>query len=153
MVVVKLPQQKDLFTKRFRQTRRNEGECHSLHIPLVSLLKWALKPDVLFRHVPNGEHRDPATARKLKAMGVLPGCADLEFFWRGDTGTVRVLFLELKLSRNKLSDTQKRFAEWAVYTGAEYMVAKSIDAALGALRERNLLRDDVRIQSLCYSHE
>ena len=40
-----------------------------------------LRPDVIMRHVPNGEHRDPRTAAKLKAMGVLPGSADLEFHW------------------------------------------------------------------------
>lgn len=141
-----LPQQKDLFTRRFRNVRRREDEAHSLHIPLVSLLRWVMKPDVLWRHVPNGEHRDFKTARKLKAMGVLPGCADLEFFWRD--GRLRVLFMELKMPKNKLSETQSLFANRAQAIGAEHVTVKSIDDALDLLRERKLLRSDVRIDSL-----
>ena len=66
-------QQRDLFTKRYRRVVEPQKEATSLHIPLVAMLRWCLRPDVIFRHYPAGEHRDPRTAAKLKAMGVLPG--------------------------------------------------------------------------------
>ena len=51
------------------------------------MLRWCVRPDVIFRHYPAGEHRDPRTAAKLKAMGVLAGSADLEFFYRNAAGS------------------------------------------------------------------
>ena len=72
--------QKDLLTRRWRKVVVPQKEV-TLHIQLVAMLRWCLRPDVIMRHVPNGEHRDPRTAAKLKAMGVLAGSADLEFHW------------------------------------------------------------------------
>ena len=37
----------------------------------------------LLFHVPNGEKRDPITANKLKAMGVVAGIPDLVFLYKG----------------------------------------------------------------------
>jgi hypothetical protein len=45
----------------------------------------------LLWHVPNGEKRDPITANLLKAVGVVAGAPDLNFFYSG-----RVYFFEAK---------------------------------------------------------
>ena len=44
------------------------------------MLRWCLRRDVIFRHYPAGSIaiRAPRTS---KAMGVLAGSADLEFFY------------------------------------------------------------------------
>jgi hypothetical protein len=120
-----------------------------MQIQLVSLLRWCLKPTVIMRHVPNGEVRDKRTAAKLKAMGVLPGSADLEFFWKaywedaeGSHTALRVLFLELKLPGRSASDAQVEFGLAMRVAGADYAVVRSIDAALFELGKHDLLRAD-----------
>jgi hypothetical protein len=144
--------QRDLFTRRWRKLAEPAKEVTSLHIPLVAMLRWCVRPDVIWRHVPNGEHRDPRTAAKLKAMGILPGSADLEFFWQrywqdqeGLYSELRVLFLELKLPRRKPSEAQDAFALAAKMLGAEYHVATSIDEAINLLGERGLIKSNVEV--------
>ena len=72
------PMQRDLLTRRWRKLVEPQRE-DTMHIQLVTMLRWCLRPDVIMRHVPNGEDRTPRIGAKLKAMGVLPGSADLEF--------------------------------------------------------------------------
>ena len=138
-------QQRDLFTKRYRRVVEPQKEATSLHIPLVAMLRWCLRPDVIFRHYPAGEHRDPRTAAKLKAMGVLPGSADLEFFYRNAAGVPCLLFLELKLPGRKCSEAQMGFALAMKLLGAEYEVACSIDEAIGVIGKRGLIRSNVEV--------
>ena len=114
--------QAHLFTDRWRKLVEPQKEVTSLHIPLVSTLRWCLRPDVIWRHYPAGELRDKRTAAKLKAMGVLAGSADLEFFYRNAAGTPCLLFLELKLPRRKPSEAQMGFALAMKLLGAEYEV-------------------------------
>ena len=141
--------QRDLFTRRWRKQLEPQKEVTSLHIPLVAMLRWCLRPDVIWRHVPNGEHRDPRTAAKLKAMGVLPGSADLEFHWaewHSVVGTMRrMLHLELKVGNRKQNAAQAGFALAMKLLGDEYHVARSIDEAIGILGERGLLRPNVEV--------
>lgn len=61
----------------------------------------------LFYHIPNGEKRDPRTAAKLKAMGLVPGAPDCPFHYRGKT-----YFFEFKKPKTgKASDDQLEFHE------------------------------------------
>src|SRR5262249_44124142 len=140
--------QRDLFTGRWRQVARPVAKEIELHIQLVSMLRWCLRPDVIFRHVPNGEHRDPRTAAKLKAMGVLPGSADLEFFW-ADAATrppiFRALFLELKLPGRKPTEQQNGFGLAMRLLGADYCIVYSVDAAINVIGEHGLIRPNVQV--------
>jgi hypothetical protein len=143
--------QRDLFTRRWRALQQPQKEV-TFHIQLVSMLRWCLRPDVIFRHIPNGEHRDPRTAAKLKAMGVLPGSADLEFHWRqyredleGSHTERRVLHLELKSGGRQRTDAQVSFALAMRLLGDDYEVARSIDEAIAILGERGLIRSDVEV--------
>ena len=140
--------QRDLFTRRWRTLVQPQKEA-AFHIQLVSMLRWCLRPDVLFRHVPNGEHRDLRTAAKLKAMGVLPGSADLEFHWCEldalERKTRRLLHLELKVGNRQRTDSQIAFALAVRLLGDEYHVARSIDEAIAILGEHGLLRSDVEV--------
>lgn len=147
-----LLKQKDLFSKRWRAVAVRSQKEVELHIQLVAMLRWCLRPDVLFRHVPNGELRDPRTAAKLKAMGVLPGSADLEFFWKhywedseGSHRALRVLFLELKSGSGSVSAAQHEFGLGMKVIGAEYHIARSIDEAIAILGSYGLIRPDVTV--------
>jgi len=136
--------QRNLFTKRWRKVVVPQREDTSLHIPLVTMLRLCLRPDVIMRHVPNGGHRDLRTAQKLKAMGTLAGSADLEFHWRDGTGR-RVLHLELKVGKRRQSDAQIAFALAMRLLGDEYHVARSIDEAITILGERGLIDPKVEV--------
>jgi hypothetical protein len=148
MIVIPF-KQRDLFTRRWRNVVGSEKEVTSLHIPLVAMLRWCIKPTVIWRHVPNGEHRDKRTAAKLKAMGVLPGGADLEFFWKSyrdhDNAELHALFLELKLPGRKPTEEQAGFGLAMMTLGAEYHVVTSIDVAIEILGTRGLIRPDIEV--------
>lgn len=139
------PQQKDLLTKRWRNVVALPVKEASFHIALVSFLRLALRPDVLFYHVPNGERRDRGAAAKLKAMGVLPGVADLQFHWLDHFKRRRVLHLELKGGRGVVSDRQKEFELAVRLLGDSYRVVRSLEEAIAVLRELALLRPGVKI--------
>jgi hypothetical protein len=130
--------QGDLFRGQFHTVERPK-ESRALQIPLVKMLKSILRPDVLVRHIPSGGY-DARSGAKLKMMGRLAGCADLEFMWRDAKGLLRVLFLELKLPGRKLLPSQESFAKQVQPLGP-YCVATSINEALAALKAYNLLLD------------
>ena len=138
-------QQKNLLTGRWRKLAEPQKEATSLHIPLVAMLRWCVRPDVIWRHYPAGELRDKRTAAKLKAMGVLAGSADLEFFYRNAAGAPCLLFLELKLPGRKCSEAQMGFALAVKLLGAEYEVACSINEAIGVIGKRGLIRSNVEV--------
>jgi hypothetical protein len=142
--------QRDLFTRHWRKLAAPQKEA-ALHIQLVSMLRWCLRPDVIWRHCPNGEHRDPRTAAKLKAMGVLPGSADLEFHWaekRGEVKMRRVLHLELKAGNRKQNAAQSAFALAMRLLGDDYEVARTIDEAIGIIGKRGLIRSGVEVAGM-----
>jgi hypothetical protein len=144
--------QRDLFTNRWRNIAVTPQKEVAMQIQLVSLLRWSLKPSVIFRHVPNGELRDIRTAAKLKAMGVLPGSADLEFFWKhywedteGSHTAFSALFLELKVPGNKPTFEQAGFGLAMQTLGAEYHWVCSVEAAISILGSRGLIKPDVEV--------
>src|SRR5262245_46709672 len=109
-------QQKHLLTGRWRFVPIATPKEHELQIQLVTMLRWALRPDVIVFHCPNGELRDKRAASKLRALGTLPGVPDLIFCWcevmPDDPGGGKqfcVLFLELKRPGGKLSTEQAAF--------------------------------------------
>lgn len=131
-------QQKDLFTRRWRKVQRLDPSELQIQISLIENLKIRCRPGVTYFHVANGEERDPRVAAKLKAMGVLPGVADLVFVWFDDG--LKLLFLELKRRRAKLGPEQVAFADRMRAAGAIYDTADNIDAALDILRRHGILK-------------
>lgn len=108
----------------------------ALQRAVVKTLRAVLRPDVLMRHITAGG-ADARTGAKLKQMGRLAGCADLEFMWREGSG-LRVLFLELKLPGRKQSPSQLSFMDKVTPLGP-YCIATTIEEALAALTVCGLL--------------
>jgi hypothetical protein len=136
--------QRDLFTRRYRTVRALEPSELQLQISLVEWCRWKLRPDVLFWHCPNGEQRDKRTAAKLKAMGVLPGAADLQFLWgRKIAGEIvpAVLFLELKAPGRKLTAEQNAFGLAARTKGAAFHMIDNIDEGIRIIESHGLVRE------------
>lgn len=145
------PAQKDLFTKRHSKVPRLDPLEYKMQIWLVDLLNRVLRDGrVAFWHTPNGEWRDIKTAAKLKAMGVLPGVADLHFTWGemvsvvGEPGVQifsRDLYVELKRRGLKLSPEQEQFRDSVTAKGSYYEVADSIDEAVEILKRYGVLKN------------
>jgi hypothetical protein len=99
------------------------GPEERLQRAVVQYLMLAVDPaQCLWWHVPNGGHRYPATAARMKLMGVRPGVPDLAFILPGG----RSGFIELKAGRGTLSDNQKIFRMHALTQGAFWAEARSI---------------------------
>lgn len=95
----------------------------ALQIAVVQFLRFAMPEGLPWWHTPNGEHRDPRTAAKLKAFGTRPGVPDLLFLMP----TGKLAMIELKAGAGRLTDHQKTFRDQAMELGAWWAECRSID--------------------------
>jgi len=88
----------------------------SEHAEQCALIEWAdlmvatgKYPQLEWLHaIPNGGHRNKITAGKMKAEGVKAGVLDLHL--PVPVGGCPGLWVEMKYGRNKLTETQQRWA-------------------------------------------
>ena len=139
-----VPLQKSLFTRRWSQQVHATRKEIDLHVELVAVLRLVLKPTVLWWHTPNGEHRDPKTAAKLKAMGVLPGVPDLQFHWK-EPYHRKILHMEMKAGNRPQGNAQIAFELAVKLLGDEYHIVRTVVDALEILGERGLIKEGVEI--------
>lgn len=92
-------------------------------------------PDVFAFHPANGGYRKPIEAAILKGLGVRSGVPDIIAIKSGKTYA-----LELKTETGKLSDNQITAIAAMSKCGVETAVAYGLDAAIGWLEERGILR-------------
>ena len=96
------------------------------------LFRHVLVETVWF-HVPNGEPRSPAIARKLKEMGVRSGVADFLLFT-----THRKIAFEEKTRNGVLSKNQKDFRTVWEAIGGIYLIGRSLEDAKNVIRDYQL---------------
>ena len=117
-------------------TRRGTPEA-DLQRAVVKALRFALPKGAIVHHCANEvTEAGPRGARRqaiLVGMGVYPGFADLMVLCDG-----RVLFLELKSPRGKLSPAQVAFRDSVQAQGLSWALVRSLDDALGALADHGL---------------
>lgn len=123
--------------KRTRRDPRPITEL-ALHKNVITLLRFAAKPRVVFFHCPNGEPRSARTGAKLKAMGVLPGVADVILI--GPRGLV--YFLELKRRGKVPSAAQMVFRDRCMICDAPYRVVDNFEDARSQLISWDLIRPE-----------
>jgi len=111
--------------KRIKRTNRGDPE-HQLQKSCVMWfdLQFPKYKFDLFA-VPNGGHRNKATAGKLKAEGVRAGVSDLILERDGFFGPI--VYLELKTDKGRQSDSQKDFQNHVEEKGRVYKVIRSIE--------------------------
>lgn len=113
-----------------------------LHLAVAETLRWFALPGVVFFHVPNGGRMTAQRGARLKRMGVKAGVAD--FIILLPEGRWRVLFLELKAPKGRLSEAQKAFSETVTHIDiCAYSVANSLDQATATLRAFGAIRSVV----------
>ena len=116
------------------KTRRANPEAR-LQKCLLQHLKLRGVPGLLYFHPANEGRRSAIAGANLKAMGMLPGVADLVLCHEG-----RAYFLEVKAKGQKLSGAQTAFDVAASEADCPYEWADNIDAALMILNHWGLLR-------------
>ena len=113
--------------------RRGTPEA-DLQRSVVTALKFALPKTAIIHHCANEvTEPGPRGAKRqaiLVGMGVHPGFADLIVLCDG-----RVLFLELKSLKGRLSPDQEVFRDAVLAQGFGWALVRSVDDALGALAD------------------
>lgn len=116
--------------------RRNTPEA-DLQRAVVTALRFALPKTAIIQHCANEVTEAGPRGGKRQAilvgMGVHPGFADLMVLCDG-----RVLFLELKASKGRLSTPQATFRDAVLAQGFGWALVRSLDDALGALADHGL---------------
>src|SRR6056297_2883072 len=114
-------------------TRRGTPEA-DLQRAVVSALRVALPRSAIIHHCPNEvTEPGPRGAKRqaiLVGMGVHRGFADLMVLCDG-----RVLFLELKSPKGRLSPAQATFRDAVQAQGFGCALVRTLDDALGALAD------------------
>ncbi|MCA3269201.1 MAG: hypothetical protein ACK5XX_00560 [Holosporales bacterium] len=85
-------------------------------------LNRVLPPEVRWLHIPNGEYRTPATAGRLKRMGVKKGVWDIIILHAG-----RSFWCELKATDGDLTDEQEDWGTWFGNNGFHRAVIKTLN--------------------------
>ena len=113
--------------------RRGTPEA-DLQRSVVTALKFALPKTAIIHHCANEvTEPGPRGAKRqaiLVGMGVHPGFADLMVLCDS-----RVLFLELKSLKGRLSPNQEAFRDTVLAQGFGWALVRSLDDALGALAD------------------
>src|SRR5260221_10896695 len=94
---------------------------NALHMHACQWLRKEIKGLLIF-HVPNGEHRHIAVAKKLQRMGIMPGVADFLCFT-----PKRKIAIELKDNDGIQSGDQEKFEKRWRALGGEYHLINSLE--------------------------
>ncbi|MGO4917153.1 VRR-NUC domain-containing protein [Pseudogemmobacter sp. W21_MBD1_M6] len=123
--------------------RRGTPEA-DLQRAVVVALRFALPKGAIVHHCANEvTEAGPRGARRqaiLVGMGVHPGFADLIVLCDG-----RVLFLELKSLKGRLSPAQEAFRDAVLALGFGWALVRSLDDALGALADHGFTTRIVQV--------
>ena len=113
--------------------RRGTPEA-DLQRAVVTALRFALPRTAIIHHCANEVTEPGPRGAKRQAiligMGLHPGFADLMVLCEG-----RVLFLELKSLKGRLSPAQEAFRDAVLAQGYGWALVRSLDDALGALSD------------------
>lgn len=127
----------DEFRKRFNSSVRKPPSDEEHRIQVACVRWFRLKYPHLFARlfaVPNGGRRDGITGARLKEEGVLAGVADLILLV--PNAGYHALLIEMKTTKGRQSDTQKRWQQ-EVCAGGEYkyVVCRSLEEFMKIVEE------------------
>ena len=83
--------------------------------------------------VPNGARRDVVNASRMKAEGMVAGCADLILLVPDSKN--KILCIELKTPIGRQSESQKEFQTAVENVGNKYVVVRSVDQFVKVVNE------------------
>jgi hypothetical protein len=103
----------------------------SIHISCVHWWQLVKPPKHVLFHVPNGELRHPAVARKLVKMGVVPGVWDLCLIGP----SVPFAWIEVKRPKGKLTIAQREFRDVLDAAWVKHGIVYSLDDFISKCKE------------------
>lgn len=132
-----------LFNRRQRGVTPPPPREFATQCALADTLKRWCNPDWWYTALPFGEYRTPATANRLKRMGVRGGLPDFIFLHkRGDTA-----WLELKRGKlGRLSPDQAAMFEYLGARGDIMLMALSYADAVAMLQDIGVLPRTLKVQ-------
>ena len=95
----------------------------------VRWFRYAYSKYLIFS-VPNGGSRNVVEAANLKKEGAMAGVSDLII-----VAERRVLFVEMKTAKGRQQDTQREFQRRVEVLGHRYVVCRSLDDFMVAVKE------------------
>lgn len=111
-------------TNNLKGFKKYLGEEDKLQRSVVEYLKWEY-PEAIFTHVPNEGRRTPFERFKFKHLGSKAGVPDLMIF--NTNCDFNGLAIELKVGRNKPTESQIQWLEWLKQCGWETYVLYNFD--------------------------
>ena len=120
--------------KFYSKPRRDNPEAR-LQKAVLQHLKMTGVPGIIYFHPANEGRRSIVTGANLKALGMLPGVADLVIIKDG-----RAFFLEIKAKGGRLSEAQAQFGALALEAGSQWACVDCIDAAINTLRNWGVIK-------------
>lgn len=103
---------------------------------IVTLLGTRVRRDIIWHSIPNEAKRSKVEGARLKALGMLPGVADMLFVIGG-----RAHYLEFKTPIGRQTENQKAFQLCCEAAGVPYELVRSIDQAMAVLARWGVLRE------------
>jgi hypothetical protein len=137
------PRQLSLFKgKRQRGLAVPPPREFSTQCALADTLRLCCNPEWFWTALPFGEYRTPATAGRLKRMGVRGGLPDFVFLHAlGQTA-----WLELKRgTAGRVSETQESLFRYLTRRGDVVMLARSYSDAVMALQDAGILPRSIKL--------
>ncbi len=128
--------------RKQRGTAPPPAKEFALHCMVADILRRFIRPGWIWTHLPMGEFRDPATAGRLKRMGVSRGWPDLMFV--SSTGVM--CWLELKRRGNHLTEDQDAVATFLINAGLRYNCVDNFQDALTVLKIWGVVRSGIEVQ-------
>ena len=101
----------------------------ALQITVAGFLRQFARKNIIWFHPPNGGNRGLTEGKIFKAMGVLPGVADIVVVCPDK----RVAFLELKSAKGGLNANQRLFRDRCEALDIRYAIARTPEEATAVL--------------------
>ena len=133
--------------KRQRGVKRAPAKEFDTHCMVADTLRRWQTPGWRWSHFPAGEWRHPATAMRLKRMGMQVGWPDFILLSPAILPDLSgaAHFLELKRQGCKLTDWQQSFASYCADNGYQYFWCDNYKAAIDQLKLWGAVRVSVSV--------
>lgn len=128
--------------KRQRGVRPPPPKEYDTHCMVADTLRRWGTTGWRWTHFPAGEYRHPATAARLRRMGVQVGWADFQLLCPYPP---MIHFLELKRKGQKPSDFQQAFGDYCITNGYVWRWADNYEDAINILKGWGAVRASVSV--------
>jgi hypothetical protein len=116
-------------------------EEYKIHCSIVEALERFKRPGVVSWHTENQRKRSKPQAARAKAMGLLAGVPDLIISTpESATRPARMIFMEVKAKRGRLSPEQEAFMRAMTNNGHICRVVRSLEDAMAVFTSYSVIR-------------